>query len=72
MSLAKLNKHSWKEYQWRFANDNKQPRRMWVRDDDRIFEVDDNMFQTANNTHWHDGQYNTFAEAEKMLDAAND
>ena len=71
MSLAKSNKHSWKEYQWRFANDNKKPRRMWVRDDDRIFEVDDNIFQTANNTHWHDSHYNSFEDAEKILEAAN-
>ena len=72
MSLAKLNRHSWKEYEYKYANDNLPPRKMWMRDDDRILEIENNMFATGNSSHVFEGSYSTFDDAEKMLDAAND
>lgn len=72
MSLAKLNKHSWKEYNYCYANDNTPPRRMWMRDDDRILEIKDNLFVTGNSSHIFDGTFNSFNEAEKMMNKAND
>lgn len=61
------NRHSWKEYQWQIKNDDSQPRRMWIRDDNRIFEVDNNTFQTANATHRYEMFFNTFEEAEVAI-----
>ena len=72
MAFANPNKHSWKEYRYKFANDNCEPKRMWVRDEDRIFEVDINTYMTANNTAWHEDKYMTFEEAEKVFEQAND
>lgn len=59
----KAQKHTWKEYQYRHANDNTDARRMWMRNEDLIFEVADGRFITANTAERHEGFYSSFEEA---------
>jgi hypothetical protein len=50
MSLAPLNKHSWMEYRYQYANDNIPPRRMWTCDQNRIHEESSNVYVLFSNT----------------------
>lgn len=50
MSLAPLNKHSWMEYRYQYANDNTPPRRMWTCDQNRIHEESAGMYVLISNT----------------------
>lgn len=50
MSMASLNRHSWQEYRYQFANDNKPPRRMWTCDHNRIHEEAANVYILFSNT----------------------
>lgn len=50
MSLASLNRHSWMEYRYQYANDNKPPRRMWTCDQNRIHEESDGVYVLVSNT----------------------
>ena len=50
MSLASANKHTWKEYLYKYANDNSPPRRMWTCDQHRIHEESANVYVLFSNT----------------------
>lgn len=50
MSLASLNRHTWMEYRYQYANDNTPPRRMWMNDQNNIFEEAENVYVLVSNT----------------------
>jgi len=50
MSLASANKHTWKEYSYKYANDNSPPRKMWTCDQHRIHEESANVYVLFSNT----------------------
>ena len=59
--------HSWKEYQYRHANDNDSPsRRCWLRDDQVIHETADG-FIAKDSSGTLEGIFMSFEEAEKAF-----
>ena len=50
MSLTSLNRHSWKEYMYKYSNDNTPPKRMWTCDHNRIHEESENVYVLFSNT----------------------
>ena len=67
----KSQSHTWMPYQYRFAgaNDNNK---MWMRDDQRVHQLSNGSYVTANSTTWHDIPYNSFEEAQKYFDSIAD
>lgn len=71
MRLNIKQPHSWKEYTYRYANDNDStPRRMWIRDSHKIHETETGEYITAHGSEWRDTVFKTFEEADKSF--AND
>lgn len=69
MSLASLNKHSWKEYMYKYANDNREPRRMWTCDQNNIFEEAENVYVLVSNTGVRiENTYSDLEEAKRYFD----
>jgi hypothetical protein len=66
MSLASLNRHSWMEYRYQYANDNEAPRRMWTNDHNNIFEISKNNYVlVCNNGVRVDQEFSTVEEAKE-------
>jgi hypothetical protein len=69
MSLTSLNKHTWKEYQYQYANDNSPPRRMWTCDHNRIHEESANVYVLfSNNGVYLDHKAASLEEAKEFFD----
>ena len=71
MSLASLNRHTWMEYRYQYANDNEPPRRMWTCDQNRIHEESENVYVLISNTGVQvDKMYTDLEEAKKHFEVS--
>lgn len=71
MSLASLNRHTWMEYRYQYANDNTPPRRMWMNDQNNIFEEAENVYVLVSNTGVRVEQvFNDLEEAKKHFEVS--
>lgn len=71
MSLASLNRHAWMEYQYKYANDNEPPKRMWTCDHNRIHEESENVYVLFSNTGVYlDHTASTLEEAKKFFEVS--
>lgn len=69
MSLAALNKHTWMEYRYQYANDNSLPRKMWTCDSNNIFETPQNTYVlVANNGVKVDNEFSDLEAAKRYVD----
>lgn len=67
MSLASLNRHTWMEYRYKYANDNEAPRRLWTCDQNNIFEVTGNVYVLVSNSGVQvDKKFSTPEEAKEF------
>lgn len=72
MSMSSLNKHSWKEYEYKYANDNSPPRRMWTCDQNRIHEEASNVYVLfSNTTGYIDKTVSSLEEAKSFFDGVS-
>jgi hypothetical protein len=61
------------EYQYRFANSAANDNyRMWIRDDERIHQIANGSYIVAIGSEWIDGHFNSFKEAESILEDENE
>ncbi len=54
------------EYQYRFtgSNDNNK---MWIRDNDRIYQTSNNRYFIAVDDTWYEGLHDSFDDAQRMI-----
>lgn len=63
--------HSWSEYQYRFVSTNDN-NKMWMRDDENIYQLSNGMFKASLNGEWFIDSFNSFKEAQSVLEEEND
>ena len=58
--------HTWMEYQYRYVNANEN-NKMWLRDDERIFQLSNGKFTITVDEVGTDAVYDSFVDAEVMI-----